>query len=96
MAMTEEEIDGLIAELSGPMARSWNAVVIDGEMYHPLMLQAADLIAAQREALEELRDGADLLGQLLGADPGPKYAAAAKAARDWWLAYDAKAFGRGV
>lgn len=35
------------------------------------------------------RDEADYhLGQLLGADPGPKYVAALQAAREWWNAND--------
>lgn len=57
-----------------------------------IMEEAADLLETLQRRVGEYeaeRDEAmERLGQLLGADPGPKYAAAAKAARDLWLAYD--------
>lgn len=59
--------------------------------HHSARALAAEATLAKSQAeVERLWKGADLLGLLLGADPGPKYAAAAKDARAWWHTYDAR------
>ena len=63
------ELEALLAELEGPMKRSWIFVTNeDGQKHHPLHLRAAQAIRDLRARVEELEAG---VRQIIDLGPKP-------------------------